>query len=194
MKKLLLIISILFLSQTTQAALITWQLQDFSFDDGGTAYGSFVYDTDSRLLSNIDIHTTNGSRVGGRDYVATAGQWGNNSNYGILAFTDTSSTVNYFGAGWLRMDFHSIYNVTNVGVSLNQWIAVGAESYCANSVCSSAANEITDPENSRETVSGYILSTQSINSTGPVAVPLPGSIWLFLSGLLMFKSFGRKNS
>ncbi|MCP4320914.1 MAG: hypothetical protein GY787_03480 [Alteromonadales bacterium] len=180
MKRLLLTISFILSCNTANAALVTWELADFSFDDGGTAYGSFVYDTDLNVVSNIDVYTTEGSRLSGRHYIATAGVWGSNTDFGILAFTDTSSTSNYQGAGWLRMDFHSISNVTDVGISLDQWLAVGAESYCVNSDCSSAANEITDPDNSRETISGYILSTQSV----PSPVPLPASVWLFISGLV----------
>ena len=188
MKQLLLTISLILSCNTSHAALVTWELVNFSFDDGGAAYGSFVYDTDLNVLSNIDVYTTEGSRLSGRHYIATAGVWGSNSDFGILALTDTSSTTNYLEAGWLRMDFHSISSVTDVGVSLEQWLAVGAESYCVDSVCSSAANEITDPENSRETISGYILSTQSV----PSPVPLPASVWLFLSGLVSFKWVVRK--
>ena len=188
MKQLLLTISLTLSFNTTYASLVTWELENFSFDDGGTAYGSFVFDTELNTVSDIDVYTTEGSRLGGRHYIATAGAWGDNSDIGIIALTDTSSTTNYQGAGWLRMDFRSITNTTDVGVSLNQWIAVGAESYCTNSVCSSAANEITDPENSRETISGSILSTQSI----PSPVPIPASVWLLGSGLLWLFGLGSR--
>ncbi len=177
--KVLISITLFFLSSLTQAALVTWELNDFLFDDGGSAYGSFVYDTENRSVHNIDVYTTPGSRLNGRHYIATAGSWGSNADIGIMAFTNTNSTSNYQGAGWFRMDFHSISNVTSAGVLLDQWLAVGAESYCVNMACSSAANEITDPQNSRETISGYIYSTQS----APSPVPLPASVWFFLSAL-----------
>ncbi len=172
-------IALLFLSSVSQAALVTWELNNFSFDDGGSAYGSFIYDTENKSIHNIDVYTTPGSRLNGRHYIANAGSWGSHADIGIMTFTDTDSTNDYRGAGWFRMDFHSISNVTSAGVSLDQWLAVGGESYCVNIYCSSAANEITDPQNSRETISGYIYSTQSI----PNPVPLPASAWLFLSAL-----------
>jgi hypothetical protein len=46
-------------------ALGTWHLQDATFNDGGTASGFFVYDTQSRdpntLLDSYDIMVTGGS-------------------------------------------------------------------------------------------------------------------------------------
>lgn len=44
----------------THAAPVNWELVDFRFSDGGTAYGSFTYDSETDQLSNIDIYTTKG--------------------------------------------------------------------------------------------------------------------------------------
>ena len=179
MMRLLLIMVFILSSNVASAALVTWELAGFSFDDGGTAYGTFVYDTHTKQVSYIDVYTTDGSRVNGRHYIASAGAWGSSTDSGIMVFTDTFSTIDYQGAGWFRMDFHSIVNVTDVGVALDQWLTVGAESYCVNPACTTAANEITDPDNTRKTISGYILSTQS----APSPVPVPASIWFFVSGV-----------
>ena len=47
---------------------VTWTLNNVLFDDGGTAYGSFTYDADINLYSNIDVTTTAGSTASGGHY------------------------------------------------------------------------------------------------------------------------------
>ena len=48
-----------------QAAVITYHLQDVVFNDGGTASGSFDFDTETNAFSNVNIVTTAGSVLGG---------------------------------------------------------------------------------------------------------------------------------
>jgi hypothetical protein len=45
------------------ANLVTWNLQDFVFSDGGTASGSFVFDANTGHYSNISIVTTAGTPI-----------------------------------------------------------------------------------------------------------------------------------
>lgn len=186
MKTVISVLLIFLRSHASHAAVVTWELVNFTFDDGGTASGTFNFDTEKNTLSDIDIYTSTGSRVEGRHYIALAGEWGMNPDWGTLAFTDTTSTSNYQGAGWFRIDISYFADVTEfqaileAGVRLDQWLEVGAESYCTNINCSSAANEITDPSNSRETLSGYLLSTD----VQAAPVPLPASVWLLLSAFV----------
>jgi hypothetical protein len=56
-----------------QAASVTWYLSGVSFNDGGTAAGSFVYDVTSNVFSNIDITTTGGSIRAGSNYSFATG-------------------------------------------------------------------------------------------------------------------------
>lgn len=49
-----------FTSVHVQAIPLTWTLTDVTFDTGGTATGSFVYDADTNALSNWNIFTTAG--------------------------------------------------------------------------------------------------------------------------------------
>lgn len=180
MFKRLLVLIFVMLAMNANAAVVKWELADFQFNDGGTAYGSFLFDTGTNQLSEIDIYTTAGSMLTGRHYVATAGAWGAMPDYGVLAFTDTTS--NYFtGAGWFRIDAQIDFEA-QPGTIVNQWLAVGAESFCINSVCSSAANEITNPGQSRDTVSGYLVAASP--------VPLPASVWLLCSALLSLFGIG----
>jgi hypothetical protein len=52
------------------AALVTYKLNDVTFDDGGTATGFFVRDTSnsSSITKNFDIKVTAGSRLGAFEY------------------------------------------------------------------------------------------------------------------------------
>ena len=52
---------LLLFSANTSAALVDWTLKNVRFDDGGTASGSFTLDTDTGLLSNVAITTTDGT-------------------------------------------------------------------------------------------------------------------------------------
>lgn len=156
------------------ASPITWQLEDFQFNDGGTAHGSFTYDSVIDQFSDIDIFTTAGSTLDGRHYFSTAGEWGSIPSRGVLAFSDFTG-INFTGAGWFRIDANIDFEASP-GTIVNQWLAVGAESFCVNFSCSSAANEITNPGHSRETISGYLVAAST--------VPEPSVPLLFASGLI----------
>lgn len=164
-----------FFTQAANATLVRWELENFNFDDGGSATGTFVYDTELGTVSDINIYTLSGSRVEGRHYIATAGSWGRHSEVGLLVFTDTSSTEDYQGAGWFRFDIREIRDYYEIGRRLRAWN--GAESYCVNSECSSAASIITDPDNYRRG-GGGIIAIEHLP-----AVPLPAAGWLFLSAI-----------
>lgn len=174
MKKTLFATLLIMASLEANALPVIWKLADFQFNDGGTAYGSFTYDSDTNLLSNIDIYTTSGSMLSGRHFVSTAGAWGNMPENGILAFSD-SAGPDFTGAGWFRIDAQIDFNAPP-GTIVNQWLAVGAESFCVNYACSSAANEITNPGQSRDTISGYLVAAQ---------VPEPSSLLLSAVGLAL---------
>ncbi len=49
---------------------ITWDLSGVTFDDGGTASGSFVYDASTNKYSSIDIITTSGTTLAGATYTS----------------------------------------------------------------------------------------------------------------------------
>jgi PEP-CTERM motif len=60
MKQGLLIMFALGCATLAHAGAIQWTLQNVTFDDGGTASGTFFYDADTNTYSNIDIVTTAG--------------------------------------------------------------------------------------------------------------------------------------
>lgn len=174
MKKLLF--ALLFSLATVDAAAtpVNWKLVDFQFNDGGSAYGSFTFDSDVQQFSDIDIYTTSGSLLNGRHFISTAGDWGKSPQFGILAFSDTAGP-DFTGAGWFRIDANINFNATQ-GYVANQWLDVGAESFCVNFSCWSAANEISHPGFSRDTISGYLIAAP---------VPEPSSSTLMMMGFAM---------
>jgi len=46
-----------------QGALVDWDLTDVTFDDGATATGTFVLDTDLNQVTDFDISTTAGTTI-----------------------------------------------------------------------------------------------------------------------------------
>jgi len=160
------------ISFDASAMPVRWELVDFRFNDGGTAYGSFTYDSDSNELSQIDVFTTSGSMLSGRHFVSAAGAWGRRPESGVLAFSDNTGP-DFTGAGWFRIDASIDFNAS-IGTIANQWLSVGAESFCTNSLCSTAANEITDPGQSRNTISGYLLATAPVPEPSPIVLSLAG--------------------
>jgi len=52
---------------------VTWSLNDFVFDDGGDASGSFVYDTSINAFLSIDVTTTAGTTRSGTTYQNNTG-------------------------------------------------------------------------------------------------------------------------
>lgn len=164
------------------ASVVTCQLNDFVFDDGGKAHGSFAYDTLLKELKDIDISTSSGSDMNGRSYIAVAGAWGSHLEHGNLVFTDTSSVNNYKNAGWLRISVKKFPQEIILNYKLELWPGMSAESYCVNSDCSSAANDITDPKNSRDVTSGYVICTDKEVSVKSYII----YAWRYCKGL--FKS------
>ena len=55
-------------SYTAEAVSVKYTLNDVVFNDGGAANGSFVYDADTNLYSNIAIETTAGTILEGAIY------------------------------------------------------------------------------------------------------------------------------
>jgi hypothetical protein len=60
----------LVLGAAAYAGPLTWTLSGLTFNDGGTAFGTFSYNADTNTFSSIDITTTAGSLMPGGQYFA----------------------------------------------------------------------------------------------------------------------------
>ncbi len=113
----LLLFVLLCVPSIASADGITWTLSGVTFDDGGTASGSFAYDALTNTYSSIDITTASGSAFAGTTYNALSGVFGFSSagmllggsgdltNTDLLfllfgtALTDSGGTVVLIGIG-----------------------------------------------------------------------------------------------
>jgi hypothetical protein len=145
---------------------ITWDLSGVTFDDGGTASGSFVYDAAANTYSSINIITTSGTTLAGATYTSLS----------LLA--SSSDTGFLFGASSGDLTSTSVLfflfdaSLTNSGgivqVSLlppNDSI----EAFCTNSDCSAFS--------SRSVTGGELVGT--------VVTPEPAAILLLGMGLII---------
>jgi hypothetical protein len=96
-------------AQSASANPILWNLVGVTFDDGGTASGSFVYDADTNTYSNISITTTAGSEFGGATYTLINDIADAPTASGIYLVTSLPATP---GLPGLIMGF---FNLTNSG-------------------------------------------------------------------------------
>ena len=75
MKNIIAMVS-LFASLAVNAAPVTWTLNNYVFDDGGTASGSFVMDSVTKEITAANIITTSGSAFVGESYSAIDAEYG----------------------------------------------------------------------------------------------------------------------
>jgi PEP-CTERM motif len=140
---------------------ITWTLSGVTFDDGGTASGSFVFDALTNTYSAIDIITTAGSQFGGATY--TGIDPGFPSTSGQLILVTNALLSDFTGTGVLELDFGPL---TNLG---GTFPVVGTgEGTCDNAGCSSGTEL-------RTLTAGEV--------TGVVATPEPSTLLLLVMGL-----------
>ena len=159
MKKLIGLI-LLFGWGTAWAIPVTWTLDNVVFDDGGEAYGSFIYDADTGDFSSIDIITTLGSDLPGTQY--TSWSWQSDAESLLIGEYDYGD----YPAGKPAFGIGISSAMTNAGGYLS---IVGTEGYCADG----SSSYLMGNPNLRSLVSGNIT-----------AVPIPAAFWLFISALV----------
>ncbi len=89
-----------FSSLPANASTIDWTLSGVTFDDGGTATGTFSTDSTSGNVTAFDIVTTAGTTLGGATYNSTAsGIYSSDGVYSPNSFIvenfNTSTYVNF---------------------------------------------------------------------------------------------------
>lgn len=145
-----------------QALPVIWTLTDVEFDDGGTATGSFIYDADSGIFSNVALSTVGGFAPGG-DYADVLFGADTDALLVFDAFDDLT------GAPALQLIFQT--PLTNAGgfvdLTFIDPFFSSFEQTCFDSGCFSAGVD-------RTMVSGGLVGT---------VVPLPAAGWLLVSGL-----------
>ena len=150
---------------------ITWDLSGVTFDDGGTASGSFVYDalTNTYTPGDITVTTTAGTLLTGATYTSLSACCGS-SDTGLTLGPNVSDFTN---TPLLFLLFSA--PLTNAGGTIQLSFGFAdtdfdsAEDFCTNSDCS---------EFSMRFVTGGEV-------VGSPAVPEPSSISLLIGGLIV---------
>ena len=175
-------------------ASVTWTLSNALFDDGATAFGSFVYNTGSNTYSSIDI------TVLGFDLSGAPVGWG----WGLEA-----DPFHYIVDGQkppttsLRFSF---FDYASAPASLCpapgttctrefEWHFESPLTSCApTSTCFLPISSFTHEKFTRDGIVGdtrHRLISGQVQST---AVPIPAAAWLFGSGLAMLGWIRRRKA
>jgi hypothetical protein len=145
-------------SQPAQAALVQWTLSDVTFTDGGTASGSFFYDSGAQSLSGFDVTTTDGTALSGFQYLDATGVFPPYPANGFAVVYPFDGNVT--GERFLALSFAS--PLSDIG-GMTALLHVGAEGFCLNSNCSAGSYR-------RSTVAGSVI--------GVAVVPEPTTLAL----------------
>ncbi len=117
------------------AGPILWTLQGVTFNDGGTASGSFMFDAGTGQYSSIDITTTSGSSLTGSTYAfLDPGEAGFNGPAKVSLVA--SNAPNLTGSPFLSFVWQS--NLTGAGGTMPFSSTLNSgETTCTNSGCTS---------------------------------------------------------
>ena len=155
------------LALSAQASSVTWTLQGFVFDDGGTAQGSFDYDATANLFTNINV-TTSGGGIQGASFTApTAFGSGGAFDFVEAPQADLTGLRNLY----VLLSGQMTALGGTIQVSLFTSGISSTESVCTTSDCNSIDVQ-------RRLTAGSI-------TTAPTAlpIPLPGALPLLAGGL-----------
>ena len=144
---------------------ITWNLSGVTFDDGGAASGSFVYDAVTNTYSAINVTTTTGTTLTGATYTSLSDVVGS-SDTGFLFGPNNGDLT---GASFLMWLFDA--PLTNFGGIVQVSLpppSDSIEALCTNSDCTTFS--------SRSVTGGEVI--------GAVATPEPSTFLLVGMGLV----------
>jgi hypothetical protein len=144
---------------------ITWDLSGVTFDDTGTASGSFVYDATTNTYSSIDIITTPGAAFGGATYTSLSSAFGSSST-GLLLGPSGDLT----GTPLLFLLLGS--DLTNSGGTVP--LIVSGENQSGEGTC----------DNSDCSLNTLLRSTTAGQVVGTVSTPEPSALSLLGLGLV----------
>jgi hypothetical protein len=128
-------IAVLLFGFSAQAAPVTWTLEGVVFDDGGTAFGSFIYDADFNVYSSVNITTTAGTDLAGDTYQYPNGVFTNPLSL-VATSQDVPNLTNVPAIGLFFSD-----GLTNSGGALSLIGGPSRETLCEDVECNAGLGE-----------------------------------------------------
>jgi hypothetical protein len=113
---------------SAKAVPVQYYLQNVTFNDGGIASGSFVYDADTNTYSNINIKTTPASTRPAGTFTAIVPGFASSSGMFVASTTAADLT----GVPGLNLQF--VTPLTNAGGTVNV-APTSVEGVCVNATC-----------------------------------------------------------
>jgi hypothetical protein len=160
----LVVIAVLLVPIAANAAPVTWYLDDWAFEDGGTASGQFVFDAETGVYSSISITTTTGTDFAGATYGIP-----NPVSPGAarVLVTVTQGLVDYTNTPVLVAFWET--ELTDAGGTVDfRNLNLSGEYDCLNDTCSG----------------GVTMLRRLVRATVTTAVPEPGTLALLGLGLV----------
>ena len=171
--RVVLAASTLLFAAAAHANPVTWNLQNWTFNDGGTASGSFVFDASTGHYSNISVLSTDGTVRTGASYGLPDPASAGNASFAAWV---TGLFADFTGTPVIAVNWDSA--LTDAGGTVGVDLAgFHAESGCANASCGGPGGPF------RFLTSGAVTTSE---------VPLPGTLPLFGLALAMLGAVRRR--
>jgi hypothetical protein len=157
---------------STQAALVTWTLEDVTYEDGTEVAGTFDYDAATNVYSNWNLQTQAGFITG--------------FNYNPENSTDYDSYSKH-------LEIHTIYGYPE----LERNILLHFESSLTNAggiVEVSVTSPYCYPTSGSCEVDWFAYEGRRVTGGRVTAVPVPAAVWLFGSALAGLGWFRRRQT
>jgi hypothetical protein len=169
----LFLVSMFLCSASAYATPVTWTLENVTFDDGGTAFGSYTYDAAANTFSSISITTTGTGGI-------FSGTFYEDACNVSSCHPDLQGLQVVFERLFAADDIENLFALrfegpmTNSGGTLD--LKVGPD--CSVGSCEA----------------DFILRSRTVVSGSVSAVPVPAAVWLFCSALAGLSCFRRKKA
>ncbi|GAB2830148.1 hypothetical protein GCM10027276_36000 [Comamonas piscis] len=168
-------LNLLAIAAAANAAPIQWTVSDTSFDDGGTVSGSFVYDADTNVYSNIRLTTTAGTAGAAATFSTRCTTAHCLASLPELLFIASSNQADLTGVPLL--DLEPSAPLTNTPGTVD--LAFGMSFLCSNAACTGVGPGL------RAAFSGTLTGVPYVAPATPTSVPTTSPVGLALMATLL---------
>jgi hypothetical protein len=167
----------IFAASPVKGVVVNWSLNDVTYNDGGTASGSFQYNADTNQIGNFDISVTDGTTFSSFDYQLT----------GLFDdFDGTGFSLRNFYSNnrWFQLFFDS--PLTNAGGIVSYNPNLSFEATCFDVDCSK-------PVFPARFVNGGTLVGTVATEEVPEPLTIMGTVLAGAMGIAIKKKRAKKN-